>query len=108
MAKILHQLTNTSGDTRRATAYGPGGPGGEVITSNGTSGNSRVFSFYANREDITGSGTTNSLFSIGNHGADTETPIPEGLFVAADSSTAIGIDTTPYAKVGQGSFDANQ
>lgn len=95
MARIIHRFDNTSGITRRATAYRSDNPNGEVITATGTSGNARVFSYFAETADIPGSGTTGSIGTIGCHGADTEIPLPYNVSVVMEASGSVGINTTP-------------
>lgn len=96
MAKILHKFTNTNLATRQATAYESTTPGGELITANGTADNNRSYSFYATRAAIPATGQTGALFNMGTHGAESAVPIPEGLFVVANTGSDCGIDTTPY------------
>lgn len=95
MAQTIHTFDNSSVTTRRATAYVSDNPKGELVTANGTSGNGRIFTYFATREAIPGSGTAGNIGSIGCHGADTAIPLPFGVFVVVESSGTVGIDTRP-------------
>lgn len=95
MAQIIHRFDNTSATTRRDTAYVSDNPNGERITSTGTSGNDRVFTYFATQAAIPGSGTAGNIGNIPCHGADADIPLPFGVFVVSESTTTVGIDTRP-------------
>lgn len=112
--KILHNLVNTGGGAtptatqetdRQNGAYGPAGLGGETIVTTGNADNNLEFYFYNERAEIPGGLlSSNAVFTLRAHGADSAIPIPEGMFVVSNfpldggvnTDHAIGIDTTPY------------